>query len=80
MLLLIPDDDLKLRCFYLENSVYTRTVSFMPAAQKNEKAEWVSLYTAALRMRTAPAERHSTKPTVQGVLSEGSAILYVADT
>ena len=73
MLLLIPDDDLKLRCFYLENSVYTRTVSFMPAAQKNEKAEWVSLYTAALRMRTALT--YITRRTIRG-----PTILYVADT
>ena len=68
--------------FSLGKSVYTCTVSFTSAAQENEKAARVSLYTAALRMHTAleeelPSEHetYSTRRTLWG-----PAILFVADT
>ena len=60
---MIPYDDLELRWVSLGKSVYTRTISFMSAAHtyhllhvcctKERKAGWVSLKTAAVRMRTA---------------------------
>ena len=74
--------DLKLRCCSLWNSMYTLTCSSGSITQKKDRGVWVSLYTAPLRMLTAPDAEltlgHQTCSTA--VLSMGPATLSFADS